>query len=177
MEELIAKKYIKAIKNSTDQAGMENITDIFSVLAESFKDEKFSSVIGNPGISADDKAGILLEAVKSAGSDAVNNLIKLLAEKNRISVIPALAEELKKDMAHANKSYNGVVYSDSVIDEKVMQDLSAGLSKKFDSKIELSYEKADFDGIKVDVEALGVEIDFSKSRINNQMIEHIIKAI
>ena len=58
-----------------------------------------------------------------------------------------------------------------------MQDLSNGLSKKFDSSISLSFVKNDFNGIKVGIEDLGVEINFSKSRINSQMIEHIVKAI
>ena len=58
-----------------------------------------------------------------------------------------------------------------------MQELSSGLSKKFDSTISLSYVKTDFDGIKVDVVDLGIEIDFSKTRINSQIIEHIVKAI
>jgi F-type H+-transporting ATPase subunit delta len=175
--ELIAKKYIKAIKSGSDEASMENIATIFSVLADSFKDEKFNSVINNPNVSKEDKTGILLEAVKSAASETVNNLIRLMVEKNRINAIPAFAEELRKDLAHTTKKYSGIVYSDSEVDAKVMQDLSEGLSKKFDSTIELSFEKADFDGIKVDVEDLGVEIDFSKSRINEQMLEHIIKAI
>jgi F-type H+-transporting ATPase subunit delta len=177
MEELIAKKYIKAITSSTDATGLENINTIFSVLSESFKDEKFKNVINNPGISSEDKAGILLDAVKSANSEHVNNLIKLLVEKNRLNVIPAFAEALRKSIAHSTKTYEGLVYSDTDMDTKVIQDLSDGLSKKFDSKISLSFAKADFDGIKVDVEDLGIEIDFSKSRINEQIVEHIIKAI
>ena len=84
---------------------------------------------------------------------------------------------MRKDIAHSSKSYEGRVYSNSEIDSKVIQDLSDGLSKKFDSTITLNFQKTDFNGIKVDVEDLGIEIDFAKSRINTQMIEHIIKAI
>jgi F-type H+-transporting ATPase subunit delta len=120
---------------------------------------------------------ILLEAVKSANSKQINNLIRLLVEKNRIGIIPALAEGLRKNLTASTKIYKGNVYSDSIIDNKVIQDLSAGLSKKFDSKISLEFIKNDFNGIKVDVEDLGIEIDFSKSRINSQIIEHIVKAI
>jgi F-type H+-transporting ATPase subunit delta len=69
------------------------------------------------------------------------------------------------------------VYSDSDIDSKVIEDLGNGLGSRFDSKISLKFVKDNFKGIKVDVEDLGVEISFSKSRINDQMIEHIIKAI
>jgi len=80
-------------------------------------------------------------------------------------------------MANSTKTYAGVVYSDSSIDVKLIDDLSAGLSKKFNSTISLSSVKNDFNGIKVDVEDLGIEINFSKDRIDSQIIEHIIKAI
>ena len=177
MEELIAKRYIKAIKDSSGVELIESMTSIFSVLAESFKDEKFISIIDNPNVSADNKLDILLGAVKVADSKEINNLIKLLVENGRINIIPAMAEEMRKDVAKSTRTYNGVVYSDSDIDAKVIQDLSDGLGKRFDSKISLEFIKNDFNGIKVDVEDLGIEINFSKTRINNQIIEHIIKAI
>ena len=177
MEELIAKRYIKALKIGSDIATLENMTEIFSAIAESFKNDKFIQIINNPDVSQNQKSEILLDAVKSANSNEVNNLIKLLSEHNRLNIIPALAEVMRKDVAENSKTYEGVVYSDSDIDAKVIQDLSDGLGKKFGSSIALTFVKNDFNGIKVDVEDLGVEINFSKSRINNQMIEHIIKAI
>jgi len=177
MEELIAKRYVKAIKHSVDIESMQNMTAIFSTLAESFSNEKFIKIINNPDISKDQKSEILLAAVKSANSKDVENLIKLLAEHNRFNVIPAIAEVMRKDIALTSKKYNGTVYSDSDIDAKVIEDLSSGLGKKFDSTISLELVKDDFNGIKVDVQDLGVEISFSESRINNQIIEHIVKAI
>ena len=177
MEELIAKRYIKALKKSFDLETMQNMTLIFSTLAQAFNNEKFIEIINNPDVSKDQKSEILLSAVKSADSKDVENLIKLLAEHNRINIIPAIAEVMRKDVAATSKNYNGIVYSDSDIDTKVIEDLSSGLSKRFDSNISLSLVKDDTNGIKVDVQDLGVEISFSKSRINSQIIEHIIKAI
>ena len=177
MEELIAKRYIKAIKQNSDLENMQKIASIFSVLAESFDDAKFSQIINNPDISRNDKAEILIAAVKSTDSKDVENLIKLLAEHNRISIIPAIAEVMRKDIAVTSKSYIGTVYSNSNVDAKIIEDLGNGLGAKFDSKISLEFVKNDFNGIKVDVEDLGVEISFSKSRINSQIIEHIAKAI
>lgn len=177
MEELIAKRYIKALTSGNDLATIQNMTDVFSVLAESFEDDKFVQIIDNPDVSTSDKSEILLDSVKSANSSQINNLIKLLVENKRINVIPAIAQELRKDVASSTKTYEGTIYSDTKIDAKVMKELSGGLSKKFDANITLSYVKDDFDGIKVDVEDLGVEINFSKTRINSQIIQHIIKAI
>ena len=177
MEELIAKRYIKALKSSSDEKSMANITTVFSALADSFKDDKFIQVIGNPNVQAAEKLEILLEAVKSAKSNQIDNLIKLLVENKRINIIPAMAVELKKDVATSTKTYDGVISSNSDIDAKVVAELSGGLSKKFDSNITLTSIKNDFNGIKVEVEGLGVEINFSKDRIDSQFIEHIIKAI
>ena len=146
-------------------------------MAESFKNDKFIAIIDNPNVSANDKSEILLEAVKSAKSNQINNLIKLLAENKRINIIPAMAEEMRKELARSRKTYKGVIYSDSNIDNKLISELSTGLSKKFDSTISLVFVKNNFDGIKVNVEDLGIEINFSKARINTQMIEHIVKAI
>lgn len=177
MEELIAKRYLKAIKQRSNAESMQNIALIFSVLAEAFNNEKFNQIINNPDVSKNQKSEILLAAVKSAGYKDVENLIKLLAEHNRINIIPAIAEVIRKDIAKTTKIYNGIVYSDSDINSKVIEDLGNGLGSRFDSKISLKFVKDNFNGIKVDVEDLGVEISFSKARINNQMIEHIIKAI
>ncbi|PHQ64757.1 MAG: F0F1 ATP synthase subunit delta [Sulfurimonas sp.] len=177
MEELIAKRYIKALKQSSDIQAMQNMTVVFSALAESFNDAKFIKIIDNPMVSKEQKSEILLAAVKPAESETINALIKLLVEKNRTSIIPALAEGMRKDTANTSKTYTGVVYSDTAIDAKIIQDLSSGLSKKFDSNISLNFIKDDFNGIKVDVEDLGIEINFSKTRIDSQIIEHIVKAI
>jgi len=177
MEELIAKKYIKAVKTTLDNTSLKNVGDIFSILAKSFDDSKFMNIMDNPNISKNQKASILLDAVKSVKSKKIDNLIKLLVEHNRINIIPAIAKEIKKDLSISNKVYNGFIYSKTTITKKIVQDLSKGLGKKFDSSISLKYIKNDFNGIKVNVEDLGVEINFSKDRINTQMIEHIIKAI
>ncbi|MDH4943635.1 F0F1 ATP synthase subunit delta [Sulfurimonas sp. C5] len=177
MEELVAKRYVKALVEGSDVASMEAMSDVFSVLSDSFKDEKFVNVVTNPNVTSEDKSNILLEAVKPANSEKLNNFVKLLVQNKRIQIIPAISAELKKDIANSTKTFEGTVYSDSDLDSKVISDLSSGLSKKFDSTISLNFVKNDFNGIKVTVEGLGIEINFSKDRIDNQIIQHIIKAI
>ena len=177
MSELVAKRYVKALKSELDSESLSVLSDIFSDLALSFKDQSFKNIIFNPSISSTDKTNILLDAVKSAKSEKVNNFIKVLGENKRLDIIPSLSVALKKDIAQSTNTYSGVVYSDSKIDDSVIKNLGDGLGKKYSSKITLDFVKNDFDGVKVDVEDLGIEINFSKSRINDQIIEHIVKAI
>ncbi len=177
MEELIAKRYIKAIQEVSSEADFETISDLFDALAGSFEDEKFLQIVNSPSVSNEQKKEILLGAVSSAQSEPVNNLIALWAENGRINVIPAIAGEMKKEIARLKKSYIGTVYSNNDMDASAIEGLSSGLGKKVDATIALSFVKNDFDGVKVEVPDLNIEINFSKSRINTQLVEHILKAI
>jgi len=177
MEELIAKRYIKALLSDSDLEFIKSVTLLFGTLSESFENEKFLTIMTSSEISSQDKTSILLDAVKPVNSSKIDNLIKLLVENKRINIIPAIACELKKDLASLTKTYNGVISSDTDINPSVIEDLSKGLGQKYSSAISLSFVKNDFNGIKVEVNDLGIEINFSKDRINSQIIEHIIKAI
>lgn len=177
MEELIAKRYIKALKASVGVEDLTNISTLFTALAEAFKNETFVNIINNPDVSDTDKSAILLDAVKSANSVSVNNFVLLLVENGRIGIIPAIAKELHKEICRASKNYEGKIYSNGDIDVAAVEGLSTGLGKKVDASIALEFVKSDFDGIKVEVEDLGIEINFSKTRLNSQLVSHILKAI
>lgn len=177
MEELIAKRYVKALTSDLDIDTLKKMSEVFFALSESFYDTKFQEIMSSPNVSLEQKQEILMEAVKKTDSEEIINFIKVLVEKKRIMIIPAIAECMRKDIATLTKTYKGTVYSDTEIDSQVMKDLSVGLGNKFGSSITLDFLKDDFDGIKVDVEDLGIEINFSKTRIDSQIINHIVKAI
>ncbi len=177
MHELIAKRYVKSLGEATGSESLMNIAEIFNALSACFSDEKFTSVMQNPEVTNADKESILLDAVKSAQSEKLNNFIKLLVENGRISTIPAMAEEMRKEIARSSKNYSGVVYSNEDIDAKTLTDLSTGLGKKVDATVALEFEKSDYEGLKVEVKDLDMEINFSKTRVNAQLVEHILKAI
>jgi F-type H+-transporting ATPase subunit delta len=76
-----------------------------------------------------------------------------------------------------NNSYTGVVYTNNELDAKYMSSIEEQFSKKFNVNLSLSQNVCDYDGIKVDIDSLGVEISFSKERLKSQMIDHILKAV
>ena len=177
INEIVAKKYANALAKEFDLDTLENVAELLSALAEALSDKTIAAVVNSPEISKEKREEVLLAAVANVGSKQIENFIKLLVEHNRVALIGDIAAVLKSYIADQKKEYTGVVYSDSDIDEKVLGELSAGLGKKFDSKIDLTFVKNDFDGIKVDVDGLGVEISFSRSRISDQIVDHILKAI
>ena len=177
MQELIAKRYIKALGEATGSESLSAIAEVFNALSSSFSNKKFILIMENPEVSNADKESILLDAVKPVGSEKLNNFLKLLVENGRISIIPAMAEEMRKEIARNSKSYSGVVYSNEDVDAKTLKGLSKGLGKKVDAKVALTFIKSDYDGLKVEVSDLDMEINFSKTRVNAQLVEHILKAI
>ncbi len=177
IEEMIAKRYIAALRQATVAEAFEAMSTLFEGLAAEFQNDKFYQIVMSPNVSKEQKRDLLLAAVKGAKSKEVENLLSLLVENGRIGIIPAMAVEMRKALARQKNSFTGQVYSDSQMDAQTLAGLSEGLSKKVGSTIALDFVKSDFDGVKVEVEDLGIEINFSKNRLNTQLIDHILKAI
>jgi F-type H+-transporting ATPase subunit delta len=177
MEELIAKRYIKALSNCVDTESFKNASELFEILALEFKNKKFAQIMSSPSISKDVKSELLLAIVSKSDSKEINNLISLLVEHGRVGIIPAISKGMKKEIAHITKNYVGVVYCDTNVSSETIKGLSSGLSKKVDANIVLEFVKDDFDGVKVEVEDLGIEVQFSNTRLNHQLVDHILKAI
>lgn len=63
------------------------------------------------------------------------------------------------------------------IDKKELTELEDTVGKYTQSKVSLSYQKGENEGVKVVVDDLGVEVNFSKERVKEQLIEFISKAL
>lgn len=175
--ELIAKRYIKPLMESCDQESLDNLAELLVSVAKAYDDQKFMAIMNSNDIKASVKCQLILDMVAPANSLMVNNLVKLLAENGRLPLIPVLASELKRSIASSKRTYKGRIYSNSVVDQASVNLIARDLGTKTGSTIALDYVASDFDGIRVEVDDLNVEINFSKSRLNAQLVEHILKAI
>jgi len=176
-EELIAKRYVQSLMAVLDESSLDNAAELFTVLTTAFSDKKFLQIMHSNDIAVSSKTNLVLEMVKSANSTEINNLIKLLGENGRLSLIPAIAKELKRQIASKKRVYNGRVYSNTEIKQDSIDSIAHDLGKKMDATISLQFVPSSSEGIRVIVDDLNVEIDFSKSRLNAQLVEHILKAI
>jgi len=175
--ELIAKRYIKPLMDSCDQSSLDNLALLLNSVAKAYENEKFMLIMNSNDISVNVKRQLILDMVASANSTTVNNLIKLLAENGRLLLIPTLADQLTREIARAKRTFSGRIYSNSVVDQASVETIARDLGSKMGATISLNYVASDFDGVRVEVDDLNVEINFSKSRLNAQLVEHILKAI
>lgn len=176
MSNIIAKKYVKAILEEFKGEDLTKLVDLLSDLAKAFKNAKFSEIIGSSTISNSQKTDFVLSMLKGQ-NQKVLNFFKILSQNKRLSLIPEILEDLKTKISIDKNEYGGKVYSKNEISDAQLRDLENKFSKKFDAKIKLEAVKSDYNGIKIDIEGLGVEISFSIDRLKSKMSEYILKAI
>jgi len=172
---LVAKRYIKALQSVLSPQELEEALALFEAIAALFEDPKVKAVLLSPEIKEEKKAQLLIEAANVQNPKLVN-FIRLLAQKRRIPLFPALARELRRQIALMKKEFDGCVYCDFDLTDEEMVQIAQALSKRVDGKVALR-QCGGYDGIKVEVDIVGIEIDFSRSRIKKQLIENILKAI
>jgi F-type H+-transporting ATPase subunit delta len=176
MRELVAKKYVKALKLSCDEKELEDIYEVLKKLSLNFSDSKFQEIIFSPEVTPEQKSDILLSSLKSANKK-VQNFIKILGENRRLDTIEEIAKELRYQIALNKNEFEGKIYSSKKLTQAQIRQLQTKFNQRFDSKVILTQENSNFDGVKVEIEDLGVEIGFSKERLQSQILEHILKAI
>ena len=176
MNDLIAKKYVKALVDGRDAKSITSVSNNLNSISSAFSNDKFNSIISSPEVNDSSKVELVISLVKKADK-TLTNFVKLLGEKRRLELLPFIADELNVQIAKMNNTYVGVVYTNQELSSDYVSSIESQFSKKFDVKLSLSQNVCDYDGIKVDIDGLGVEISFSKERLKAQMIDHILQAV
>ncbi|MEA2049664.1 MAG: F0F1 ATP synthase subunit delta [Campylobacterota bacterium] len=176
MIDLVAKRYVKALMSQRDIDSLSSIYNELNTISTAYNDEKFLLIISSTDVTISKKIDLLLSFNDSC-SETTKNLIKLLGDNKRLNIIPTIVKILKQELAILNNTYTGVVYTNVKLSEADMTNMNSAFAKRFDVNLELSQNICDYNGVKVDIEGLGVEIGFSKERLKSQMIEYILKAV
>ena len=177
MKDQIAKRYTDALIDGMSIDDLVALQEIFASLSDTLEDEKVKSIFFSPHMSNEVRQEMLLKAVASAKSDKVNNFIKLLVEKRRVDVFGAIADSLALIVAKQNKAYAGKIFANSDIKKETLKKFGDNIGKKVDADVSFESVKDDYNGVKIAVDDLGIEVSFSKSIVRDQMIQHILKSI
>jgi F-type H+-transporting ATPase subunit delta len=174
MEELIAKRYAQALSSvSKDLSG---ILEVLNVLSEVISSSEIKSTLTSPIISSEQKTEMVLSAI-SDDDNILVNFIKVLGQNKRLDLIPAITKVLNTDQQRVSNEYEGVLKSTSSLDESTLANLEETLKKYTGSTIKLTQEKTDLEGLRVSVDDLGIEVNFSKQRVKEQLIDFIKKSL
>ena len=176
MSNQIARKYVKALMKSFDDAGLKEVYESLEELSRACKSDKFNNIIESPDMDSKKREEFILSLNDSKNIKFIN-FLKLLSQNNRLDLMPEICDELKYQEALINNEFSGVVMSDFDISQEKIEALEESFSKKFHSTIKLRKSDAQYPGVKVKIDDLGLEVSFSLERLKAQMSEYILKAI
>ena len=176
MKELIAKKYVQALLADLDNDTANKYFMQLNKISIAFQSDKLISIIKSPDVSKDKRTELFLSMLEKA-DDRLINFIKLLGENSRFDIIPDIVSTMKKEINQMNNSYEGVVFVKDELDSKTIKNLEKQFSKKFNTSLTLTQNVGNYDGIKVDIDGLGVEVSFSTQRLKSSLSEYILQAI
>jgi F-type H+-transporting ATPase subunit delta len=176
MEELIAKRYVQALLSIADKDERKMYIKSLNGIAKSFESPEVSAMIKAPIISSETKVDAVLSALEKKADEKFVNFIKILGDKKRLDLIPAIAEILNAQVQKENNKYDGVISSKETLDADEIKKLEATLKRYTGSTIKLKQKKSDLDGLRVAVDDLGIEVNFSKERVKEQLIDFIMKS-
>lgn len=95
--------YTAAAKDSSIDAAAKSLRSVSALLSQ---DKKVSDIVSNPALSFEDRKVVVDTIASKTGSDAsVANLLKVLAENNRLNLLPSVANQFQV----LEDAYNGVV--------------------------------------------------------------------
>jgi F-type H+-transporting ATPase subunit delta len=175
MEELIAKRYAKALSESVSD--IKSVVAILDALKEALSVPKASDIIASPIVSATEKTDLVLDALGENADPKLVNFIKLLGEHDRLGLIPAVVKVLHADLQKASNRYEGTLQSAKEVSDEEIARLEKTLSAYTGATVALRPEKSDIDGLRVRVDDLGIEVNFSKERVKEELIDFIKRSL
>lgn len=175
MSKIIADKYITAVIDSFSKDGINSVLNNLEIISKAFENIKFSEMIDSPIIDNKSKEALVLSLVNS--DEKFENFIKVLSKNSRLSLIPEIFRGIRSVILANKNEHNGIIYSKENVSDEQIKNLEGLLSKRFNSKISLDFQESDYNGVKIDLESLGLEISFSLDRLKQGISEYILKAI
>jgi len=178
MEELIAKRYVNALVDSTTKKQRADFSTILLGMAEAFSDAVVLERLSSPLIQNDQKTAMVVDGLGSDADEKLVNFIKIIGENGRLDLLPTIAKVLKQAIQIETNKYEGVVSSSTKLKAAELKELEESLATYTNgASIKLTQEISDLEGIKVSVEDLGIEVNFSKQRVKEQLIDFITKSL
>lgn len=136
----IARPYTKAaFETAREQKALDQWSSAIALAAQATQDEQVSELLSNPSIEDAQKAQLILD-IGSDANEQFQNFVKVLAENNRLFVLPEISVLFESLKAQQEKSVDIVVTAAFELTDKQQTKLAQALGKKLDRDVNISSE-------------------------------------
>ncbi len=135
----VARPYTKAaFEFSLSKGNLDQWSTMLSTAAVVASDSEMVSVLGNPALTSEQKAGVMISVCEEYLDESGKNFIALLAENQRLGLLPKISAQFEQLKANQQKSVDVDVTTAYELDEQQQQKLTQALSAKLGRDVKLT---------------------------------------
>lgn len=134
----LARPYARAaFEVAVADGTLDEWSQTLQTLAAVVKDEKVAARLGSPSLVAEAKAQTLTDICRDYLVDKGANLVHLLAENNKLMLLPEVAVLFEGHKADHEKTVEVELATAFELSQSVIDELTAALEKRLDRQIKL----------------------------------------
>lgn len=160
----LARPYAEAVfrlaQGESDLAGWSSR---IATLAAIVSDAQVARLIADPAVSAERVAGLVIEVAGDGLGERGGNFVKVLAESDRLSLLPEIGTQFETLKASAEGTLEATITSAQELTQAQIDDLVAGLKARFSRAVNVQ--------VAVDPELIGGAV----IAIGDQVIDGSVK--
>ncbi len=133
----IARPYAEAAFSvaSTDSAALATWVELLQELAQIVSHREVEGVLVDPHLQAQDRVELVQGLLKTTPPPAVVNFITLLADNDRLLLLPEIARQFSQLKNRHEGSADALIETAFELTDAQLGELVAGLEKKFNIKL------------------------------------------
>ena len=136
----LARPYAKAVfELACETKTLTSWSQMLSMLSTTAGDARVLAQIGNPSVSRADGAKLVTGVLGEQLNGKAQNLVRLLAENNRIGLLPMVAAEFEVLKAEAERRVDVDITTATAVDDAQKQALSAAISKRLSRQVAVTW--------------------------------------
>jgi F-type H+-transporting ATPase subunit delta len=137
-----SKRYARASFElaKAQNAHLKAFEELLQIKKAIESDKTLSSFLETPLIESEAKKKMLVSALAGKASEIVSNLIAVLADKNRLNLLPTIVDAFQESIDEANGVTRGEVSSATALSPESQKGLEETISKVTKKKVILTFK-------------------------------------
>ncbi len=136
--ELVRPYAIAAFQQADEEGKLSDWSDMLALLGTIVSDPLTNRLISNPKVDSSELVGLILDVGGDSFSDSVCNLVKLLAENGKLSLVPELVASFQDERGRREGRSDVSVTSAFELTDQQQRDIAEAMKTRLGTEVTLS---------------------------------------